>query len=157
MSDRGRSASRRPREADSRSDQCDESSDGGSGMHAKKRGAHGGRGSPADVPDFMKLSGDAAESGRRSSRSRSSSPASSVEGAQPVSGGGRLSTDDDVLDYASRHVRGEGGASLSAAHATTEDDLEPYGGRCHWCLCVRSVHSNLVMAHAHALDAHALD
>ena len=90
MSERGRSATRRPRAGDSQSDQSDESSDGSSGKHAKKRGAHGQRGSPAEVPSFMRLSGEAAASGRRSrSSSRSSSPASGVDDARAVSGEGR--------------------------------------------------------------------
>ena len=79
----------------------------------------------------MQLSGQAAASGRRSrSRSRSSSPASGVEDAQGVSGKG-MST-EDVYDLASRLVRGEGGTTLSAV--SVQEDLEPYGGRCYWCL-----------------------
>ena len=138
MSERSRSATRRPRAGDSQSDQSDESSDASSGKHVKKRDAHGQRGSPAKVPEFMRLSGEAAASGRRSrSSSRSSSPASGVDDARAVSGEGRLST-DDIFNLASSLVRGEGGAWLSAAHAASQEDLEAYGWRCYWCLCVRS-------------------
>ena len=119
------------------------------------RGSHGRCSSPGEIPLFMRLSGEAAEQGRRSrsrsnssergdcKRSRQSSPAPGVASGSSLSN--QAVTTEAVHAMAEEHV-------LSLMTKKQDEDLSQFGGRCYWCLQLDPDHLPSKCAHREHVD-----